>query len=423
MSNVRVAVEHLRLGMYVSELDRPWLDTPFLFQGFPLVESAQIAQLREYCQWVWVDVELTPHEVASHIVPYTGQVAAPQSRKPRQKKTPPRRRTQAFQQVLQRAATARAASRRVLDRLFDDIRLGHSIDTQDARLAVRRTVEVVTDHMDAALWLTNLKNRDEYTSIHCLNVCVLAVAFARHLGYDAKSLEVIGLGALLHDIGKIDIPDEVLNKPGPLSEDEWTIMRLHPVSGHGLLADSGHVEPLALDIVRLHHERIDGRGYPDGLAGDAIHECVLIAAIADVYDAMTSDRPYHRAVPPQAALDRLFKMAPHAFGEELVEEFIRCIGIYPIGSLVELNNHHLGVVIATDPEHRLSPQILMVRDQTGAPYAERKVVDLAEMDDDSMGAWGIDRVADPQAHGMDLLNIVREELQGARLRVAAAQQG
>jgi putative nucleotidyltransferase with HDIG domain len=244
-----------------------------------------------------------------------------------------------------------------------------------------------------------------------MNVCVLALAFGRYLGMERADLEVLGLGALLHDIGKMRTPENVLNKPGPLSDEESAIMRRHPVEGFEAMLRAGDMPEAALEIIRLHHERTSGSGYPDGLAGDDIPLSVRVVAIADVYDAITSDRVYRDGVSADRAIRIMYANATDDFGRELVEAFIRCIGIYPVGSLVELDNGALGVVISSSPKARLKPVLLMVRTPEGRDYEKRLVFNLAAMDtgDDAVVPT-VRRVLDAAEHGIDVAAITLAEL-------------
>lgn len=271
---------------------------------------------------------------------------------------------------------------------------------------VNETVAIVTQHSNAALWITNLKNKDEYTAIHCINVCILAIAFANHLGIGGKQLKDIGLGALLHDIGKMCTPPEILNKPGSLTFEEFEIMKRHPVEGYEALISSGNIHEPVLSMVRNHHERISGNGYVGGLTGNQIDQPTMIIAIADVYDAMTSDRVYRSAMAPHESLNIIYEISPRDFGQTLAEEFIHCIGIYPVGSVVELASGALGVVFSAEYRHRLKPQVLLIRDPDGNNYDEPRIIDLAELTGKSSWRnWRIERIIEPEDSGIDMAQI------------------
>ena len=414
MSNkVKVFTEDLQLGMYVSELDRPWVDTPFLFQGFPIREPAEIDQLRQCCEFVFVDKELSHASALKKLDIIPRKVV--EQKKPVEPKrpVPPSRFTEAeFRLSLQRSYRIYKEARGWIDIMLEDSRLGASIDTDKARSLVAELAEEVIQSPDALVWLTHMKSRDEYTATHCINVCILALTFGRCLGLDKRKLNILGLGALLHDIGKMQVPAEILNKPGRLTDEEFIVMQTHPVHGHSLLGPGHDLDPLCMDIVLHHHERLGGSGYPDGLVEDRIPLLTRISSIVDVYDAVTSDRCYHDGIPPALALKNLFTWAPNNFDLSLIERFIKCVGIYPVGSVVELSTGEIGIVVATEEYHRLKPVVMLVKKASGEPYPTRRLINL------SSPSWGKDgaplsiiKVLEPQALGVDLKTLLQQELQ------------
>ncbi len=430
-NQLKLPVACLRPGLYVAALDRPWIETPFLFQGFAIQETSEVRTLERYCEFVYVDAEQSdPGELhaarrqAEKEAIATGKAArapkltpqkepAPQQQPPRVAETDGERfpTGQRFRESVSAAKAGRDQARQAIDRLMADLRLGKSVDSEAAREAVEGLVDRVSADASAALWLTNLKDRDEYTSIHSVNVCVLALAFGLHLGLDHGELVHLGTGALLHDIGKTRTPDAILNKPGPLDEREFAIMKRHPEDGYHLLADSGTAKEV-LDIVRLHHERVPGTGYPFGLKGDEIPLRVRIVGLVDTYDAMTSDRAYRDAISADDALNQLYRYEHDAFGTDLVETFIRCLGIFPVGSVVELDNGAIGVVVETRPHARLQPTLRMVRTPDGETYDKRLLVNLAEASpvDEHNAARRIARALTPASANVDIAEIVTAEI-------------
>jgi len=210
-----------------------------------------------------------------------------------------------------------------------------------------------------------------------MNVCILALTFGRTLGLEKEQLDNLGLGALLHDIGKMQVPLEILNKPGQLTEEEFEMVKSHSMNGYNLLRQKKDMPTEVLEIVRSHHERINGRGYPQGLNADLIDKLTQITSIVDVYDAITSDRCYHDGIAPYEALKNMFEWAGENFDAELVESFIKCLGIYPIGSMVELNSGHIGVVVSASEQARLRPIILVVVSRSGKRYSVPRLLNLA----------------------------------------------
>jgi putative nucleotidyltransferase with HDIG domain len=415
---IKLDVEKLQVGMYVAELDRPWLNSGFEFQGFEIASKQELERLQRTCQYVFVD-DLKSHFQGARLarVPFLSRQTPAKKRKRRE---PPDAAAEGdtgkFLHSLRPAAEHRYKTKQKLYHIFNEVRMGHSVDTAEAQVLVNEMVSNISANPNTMLWLSNLKNRHEYTAEHCLNVSVLAIAFARHLDLPPVELETIGLGALLHDIGKMRTPLSVLDKPGALTQQEFEIMKRHPLDGYRILEPTRKLPECVLRIIRGHHERIDGSGYPDRLAGSGLALPVLVAAIADVYDAITSDRVYHNGMPAQDALMSMFKRAHNDFGEDLVHEFIKCVAIYPVGSLVELKNGALALVMSSDPDARLHPLLLVIRDPNGNMLTPRALVNLAALARHGASAnWSIQRMLNPTDYGIDVTAIIHEELGGSPL--------
>ncbi|PWG60903.1 HD-GYP domain-containing protein [Spiribacter halobius] len=422
MGERQVAVGDLMPGLYVVALDRPWLGTPFLFQGFSIEGEPELRELRRLCRHVFIDEARSRGDALRQLD--AGESSATPGDANEDAPSSPDRgdvaaafgiaaypEFQRFWPLVRVARDARDRGRRVVDRILEDARLGHSIDADAARSVVRELVTVISENASASLWLTNLRQRDEYTANHCLNVCVLAIAFGRHLGLGRDELEALGLGGLLHDVGKMRTPEAILKKPGVLSKAEREIIRRHPDEGVELLSREGGMPKAVLEMVRLHHERVNGKGYPLGLTGDVIPRPVLVVGICDVYDAMTSDRAYQEGIPPDRVLRLLFERADQDFGQELTEAFIRCLGIYPAGSLVELDDGSLAVVVSASPEARLHPVVMLVRHPDGRLYDRRVMLNLAELArDNTRETRNIRHVVNPGAHDIDVAAVLAADI-------------
>lgn len=408
----KVDVDDLELGMYVARLDRPWTDSPFLFQGFVIKTAEELEKLRELCKFVFVDEDKSEYEdrTLRRSIEVRPRASVRVTRTEWHKLSSEEQKL-SFEKEVRKAAELRTKTRKYVNQLFEEVRLGYSVDTETAKAVVSELVETIAEDADTALWLTNLKNVHEYTAQHCVNVSVLSIVFGKHLGFTKEQLKLIGLGALLHDVGKMKVPPEILDKPGKLTPDEFEIIKRHPMDGFRAMEETGNVPEQALQIIRYHHERVSGRGYPDGLKGDQISTAVLMVAIADVYDAITSDRVYHSGIPAHEALKALYQIAPGEFGKKLMEEFIRCIGIYPIGSVVELSNGDIGVVMSTDPSNKLRPLVMLVRDADGCEYLPRRYVSLAALSDlDRSRDWSVRRIVNPMSLGLSMQQIAQEEI-------------
>lgn len=406
---ILVYTTDLKLGMYVAELDRPWVDTPFMFQGFYIQKIEDINDLRESCEHVYVDAERSKPGSVDKLL-FTNQSAI------RKKISTKRRKTRRysggqFRHSLLEAYNVYKDARGWVDTMLMDSRLGNGIDTDKARDYVSGLAEQVIANPDALVWLTHLRSRDEYTATHCINVCILALTFGRDLELDEKQLHSLGMGALLHDLGKMRVPDEILNKPARLTKDEFETMMQHPAIGHAMLVDDHDLSSESLHVVLHHHERLDGGGYPRGMAGDEIPLLTRITSIVDVYDAITSDRCYHDGISPALALENLFKWSAGNYDVALLEKFIKCLGIYPIGSVVQLNTNEVGVVVATDGDHRIKPIVLLARDPEGKIYMPRKLLNLSNIEWEKSGKpMSIVKVLEPGSLGIELKEILREEL-------------
>ena len=410
---IKVDVEQVQIGMYVAALDRPWLESPFLFQGFVVETEEDLESLRSYCNYVFIDdVKSRDSKEVRRLIEETTASAGVEAAKPDDRQTAERIRQGSLESFRESLHTATESFRRTTGgviRFFNDMRLGKSIETEDAKVVVSELITTISSNVNTALWLTNLRNQHEATASHCLNVSILALAFARHLGYSHEQLEEVGMGALLHDLGIARVPNSVLNKPGNLTEEEFDVVKKHPRDGFNVLRLTREIPAGALDIVLHHHERVNGSGYPDGLRDDDIREPVRVVAIADMYDSMTTERIYRKAVTPQDALTAMHKRAEADFGKRLMEEFIKCVGIYPIGSLVLLNSGALGVVVSSNLEARLKPLILLVRDEHGKDVMPRKLVNLATLGERGSPDWSISRVVNPADYGVDIGAIAAEE--------------
>jgi putative nucleotidyltransferase with HDIG domain len=396
-----VDVRYLRPGVFVCRLDRPWVETRFRFQGLVLRSMDEVKELQRCCNYVYIDptrgldapgtVDFNRREAKLEAGVAATAAAHPEVR-PYE--------TDAANE-LGTAIGVHGDSYVLIDNILEDARLGRSVDSMGAKQIVGEMAASIMRNPDALLFLTQLNDKDNYTTFHSIDVCILSLAFGRHLGLEENDLNVLGLGALLHDIGKMRIPPEVLNKAGRLSNSEFKLMKSHVEEGVKILRGTRGISQAAVEVVQNHHERFDGSGYLAGLRGKEIGLFGSIAGIADVYDAVTSDRVYHPAITPYEALKHLYQWRKNDFEEALVLQFIQCIGIYPVGSLVSLTTGDLAVVVAVHPDHRLRPTVKLVVDPQGQRYEKPVTVDLMQEDTDSTDARiDIRAVADPAKHGI-----------------------
>ncbi|WP_112384300.1 HD-GYP domain-containing protein [Sphingomonas carotinifaciens] len=350
---VRIAVEELKVGMFVDSMECSWMDNPFWRRSLLIKTDEDIARLvASPVAFVSID---TRKGRGTTLIPHAERCRASDalSRAPGGEPPVERRRRRAGPAAETLEETLGRSKQRVVA-LFQEARLGKAIAIE----AVTPLVDDIAATMqrDAAAMIkgTRLKLNNDYTYLHSIAVCALMVNFAIHLGLGEDEVRAIGAAGLLHDIGKATTPEHILNKPGRLEGEELDVMRRHPAAGHAILGELGETAAITLDVCLHHHERIDGSGYPEGLAGDAVSLHARIAAICDVYDAVTSIRPYKRPWSPHEALAQMLSWQGH-FDPVLLDAFIANLGIQPLGALVRLHSNRLGIVLdgAEDPTRPL----------------------------------------------------------------------
>lgn len=398
-NTIEVAVNDLTIGMYVAALDRPWTETPFLFQGFVIREQQELHLLREHCQSVWVDAKQSIGDSTQRL----DRAAAPARSQALIAKVQ-------FDNRMLQAQPVWQAARESSLRILNAIKLGRDLDVTTVKEVVKECVEHILESPSAMLWLARIKDSDEYTAEHCLRVGILAIALGRELGLMPLELEQVGICGMLHDVGKLKVPDEILNKPGRLTEDEFRIMQRHAIEGRKLLLANGQVPPAAVDVAYTHHERMDGGGYPQGLTAEKIPYFAKIIAVVDAYDAINSDRVYSKGRSTMEALRILFDATKSQFDEEVVLAFIRMIGIFPPGEIVELTNGEVAIIVACSPEHKLKPRLLLVLDRQKQPRKPR-IIDLVKNPSDDNGQpYRVGEVHPTGAFGIDIESYRRQGL-------------
>ena len=372
----KIRTEALRPGMYVHDLDCGWLDHPFLRNRFAVTSEAQVrkvvaAGVRE------VYIDTVRGDNVRH-APTVDEARAALDREMR---------AAALLAITRRpvaAADETARARRVMGEattivrnVMSDVRLGHQVRVEAVGQVVEKMTGSILRNSGALLSLTRMKTKDDYTFMHSVSVGALLIAFCRDQGDDAATIRDAGIGGMLHDIGKVRIADAVLHKPGRLTEKEFATMKTHVVHSRRILARIADIPPLALDVAAQHHERHDGSGYPEGIKGDAIARIGQMAAICDVYDAITSNRVYHKGLQPTEALRKIFEWSRFHFNPELAQAFLRCIGIYPVGALVMLESGRLALVVDQQDGSLLQPRVRVVFNSRTDRYLPPEDVDLA----------------------------------------------
>ncbi|MFN2645894.1 MAG: HD-GYP domain-containing protein [Burkholderiales bacterium] len=370
----KIPVADLRLGMYVAELDRPWTETPFKFQGFVLEQPEQIEILQKHCRVVFVDPERSEvlARLADNTQPLKSSVDLSRTKVTKYVEQAPIERE--FPTAVGHHGSTAAIMR---EAVLAPLKAGGTLDASRVNEAVAGLTDSVLRNPDAMLLFTQLKEKSDYTHSHALDCSVYMTVFGRFLEMSREDVGLLGHLGLLQDIGKVRAPTALLEKRERLTEEELGILRKHVEHSAEMLRETPQLPANLPALALLHHERHDGSGYPNRLRSAEIGLFGSIAGIVDTFAALTSRRPYAEALAPSTALSILYKHRGTLFDGYLVEHFIRCIGIFPIGSIVELNSGETGLVIAQNLAKRLQPRVMVIRDASGAALKPQKLIDLS----------------------------------------------
>jgi HD-GYP domain-containing protein (c-di-GMP phosphodiesterase class II) len=375
-----VPVNQLKFGVYIHELDRPWTETPFMFQGFVLQNDKQLEALKKFCKKVFIDTEKgtdvsnsTPFTGGPFTGgPVTGVLATIEKKQTYVEKAP-------FKTEVPIARQTQKKTELVLKDVFSSVQAGKAIDAPRVKEAVSSMTDSVVRNPDAMLLLAKMKETGGHTLDRAMGVSIYMITFGRFLHLPREQLDMLGMLGLLQDVGKVRLPPELLNKKDPLSEAELNVCKSHVRHSVAILKETTGLPPDLPALAALHHERVDGSGYPKGMKGPEIGLFGGIAGLIDCFDALTGPRPYGQALPPSNALNMLYDWREIQFDGPLVEQFIQCIGIYPVGALVELYSGEVGIVIAQNPVMRLLPRVMVVLDSKGQPIKPARTIDRAQV--------------------------------------------
>ena len=366
--------------MYVQEFCGSWVDHPFWRERFVVANAADLQTIRESpIDEVIIDVTKGIDVVDSAAAPPAAREVPgePSPRGAPKPASPPAPKPIDRDAELERASRIFSESRQVVATMFDEARLGGIRDLEQAGAVVENITESVTRHPVAMIGLARLKSADDYTFMHSVAVSALMVALARTLGFGEAQVRDAAMAGLLHDVGKAQIPLAILNKPGALDEKEWESMRSHPERGHRILQETRGASAESLDAVLHHHEKMDGTGYPHRLPGESIGQLARMAAVCDVYDAITSNRPYKSGWQPTVAIRKMTEWAGWHFDSAIFKAFVKTVGIYPVGSLVRLESRRLAVVMDHRPDNLLKPTVKVFFSLRANAYIAPIVLDLA----------------------------------------------
>ncbi|HAO26457.1 MULTISPECIES: HD-GYP domain-containing protein [unclassified Methylophaga] len=374
----RIASSELRLGMYIKKLGGSWMKHPFLRSSFLLTDPDDIKKILEAgIEEVWIDEDKGEASKTSPSLPPSPPAAETLSDSLPQQTAKDKKSVAriSMEEDINRARKLFNDAKPQVMAMYQDARLGKAIDPQTTLPLVNEIDLMVQRNSAAILSVARLKTHDDYTYMHSLAVCALMISMARQLNLNEEQVKLAGVGGLMHDLGKSLMPLEVLNKPGKLSDAEYNIMKKHPVAGAKLLQNSG-AEPEVVDIALHHHEKMNGLGYPNRLQGDEISLYSRMAAICDVYDAVTSERAYKQAWDPAGTIREMAKWEGH-FDKPLFNAFVKMVGIYPVGSLVRLSSQKLAVVIEPGKGSLVTPKVKVFFSLRSKAPIQIQVIDLS----------------------------------------------
>jgi HD-GYP domain-containing protein (c-di-GMP phosphodiesterase class II) len=376
----------LEPGMFIAELDRPWLETPFALQGFVVRDTSEILYVSNYVEHVYVDAE---YKGRPRSLKLDTEPTAVDARQPLK-----------LDEEFQRTKVSFENASDTLDKVFDSIRSGHHGDINAVQQAINPLIEGVFRNQEAVAALLRLKESGEYRYNHGVSMAVWAAILGRHIGLHIDELEKLSVGCAMCDVGMTQLPSELLDQEENLTPEQLRVIRAHPKMGAELVAKSKDIDFEILAIIENHHERMDGSGYPRGIRGATIPLLARIAGLVDTYDAMITPRPYARARTSHEATQELLDCQGVLFQESLVEQFVQAIGLFPTGTLIELNTGEVGIVVTQNDTRRLKPEVVIVLDADKEKLEKLKIVDLANQRVSTQGERWISRELLPGTYGV-----------------------
>ncbi|ARU31192.1 phosphodiesterase [Sulfuriferula sp. AH1] len=394
----KISVHDIRMGMYIDELCGSWMDHPFWKTSFKLGDKKDLAALQQSgIREVWIDTS-KGLDVASPVQEVSAEEAERQAQAVLLQATTQLQKTEervSLEQELERAQKLRDKAKQAVISMFEEARMGKALPIGEISTLVDEISQSVSRNSGALLNLVKLKNKDDYTYLHSVAVCALMIALGKQMGMEGDALKSLGMAGLLHDVGKMAVPQDVLNKPGRLTEQEFEIIKTHSTRGWEMLKASSGVDEVALDVCLHHHERVDGTGYPDRLSAPALSMAARMGAVCDVYDAITSNRCYKSGWAPAEALRKMAEWQDGHFDQAVFQAFVKTVGIYPVGTLLKLKSGRLAVVTDQSNRSLLKPIVKVFFSSRSNAFIAMELVDMSRTQDviesvEDVAKWGLD---------------------------------
>lgn len=394
----KIPVDQLRIGMFVRELDIPWEESTFLFQGMEITTQEEILEVQQQCEYVWVDY--TEFKLSSRKKPEPVST-------PRGIPDPLLDVEEEYDEALE----VHNKTKEMVIQLFDDLRLGLELDATSVKDSISGSVDSILRNPDASIWLTRLQEANNATAQHSLNVTALSLILGRAMGFSKEELENLGMSAMMHDIGKAKLPQELLNKEEPLNQEETALYETHPQLGYEILSQASGVYHGAANVALYHHKFINGTGFPNNLDIDKMPLFAKIVSIANTYDHDTTQTLSFAAMSPTDCLNKLYKSSSTLYDRDLILRFIDGMGIFPSGSIVEMTNNEVGIVLSSTRD-KLKPRVIMMLD-SDKEAAIQQVIDLSMVSLDAEGNPYQIKTTHPDG----AFGLIVEEFQQAGLRI------
>lgn len=391
----KVKISQLKPGMFIHDVNCSWFDHPFMSNSLKIKNEKEITKIIGYgIREVYID---TDKGMDAANTPTREKVSRKNDSEINKMVKPEviRGNLVTVREEISRAKEVKKEAKKTVADVMSDIRLGKQIEIEKVDHVVEKMVESIVRNKDALSSLGRIKSVDEYTFMHSVSVGVLMISFGKYMGFDYELIKELGIGGLLHDVGKVHVPVDILTSTGKLMNEEFLKVKEHVIHSRSILEEIPAMHENSILVAAYHHERVDGSGYPEKLKGNQINMYAQMAAIADVYDAMTSQRCYQKQSQPTETLKKLYEWGD-AYNRELVQQFIRCVGIYPVGSFVHLESGLLGIILDHGEKGFIYPVVRVVYDANKQKHIMPRDIDLSTNSNDRVKSY-----EDPEKWNID----------------------